>query len=97
LKHLTFDAEDALRAMRALAEDDSATANLCAQMKAADLLSLYFDIHRVWTPPPKKRLKFLRGYRKQDARVFEKFFETENTSKRLDALAKIISLIFYKR
>ena len=94
LKHFRFDTEDSIRAMESLMETDSATANLYACIRAANLLELYFDIHMLWTPPPKKQLLFLRKHDREAAHVFDAFYQAESTQKRIKCLKKIKENVF---
>lgn len=94
LKHFRFDAEDAIRAMKAIAPTDPATADLYAHIKAANLIELYFDVRRLWTPPPKKQLTAIRRFSKKDAKVFDAFFTTSDLSDRLNLLSKMVKVTF---
>ena len=94
LKHFRFDAEDAISAMEAIAKDDSATANLYAGIKAANLIELYFDIRQLWTPPPKKQLKKIRETNKGDANVFDTFFKATDLTERIKLLKKMVKVVF---
>jgi hypothetical protein len=94
LKHFRFDAEDAIRAMRAVASTDPATASMYAHVKAANLVELYFDAHQLWTPPPKKQLVAIRAFNKKDGKAFDSFFMASDLSDRLNGLSKMVKIVF---
>ena len=94
LKHALFDVEDAISAMESITKHDSATANLYAHIKAANLVELYFDVRQLWTPPPKKQLQKIREISKADAKVFDAFFEAVDAQKRITLLKKMVQVVF---
>ncbi len=94
LKHFSFDIEDSIRAAESIAKEDAATANLYVNIKAANLVELYFDIRRLWTPPPKKQLKKIREINKGDAKAFDAFFMAIDTEEKINLLKKMVKVVF---
>jgi predicted nucleotidyltransferase len=58
--HARFDIDDQLHAIAALADTDPRTARLLLSAKVLQLTELYFDVRRLWRPPPKQRLGVLQ-------------------------------------
>ena len=93
LKHFRFDAEDAIRAMKAIASTDPATASMYAHIKAANLIELYFERRQLWTPPPKKQLVVIRVLSIKDAKAIDAFFMTSDLSEKLNHLSKMVKVV----
>jgi hypothetical protein len=93
-KHLEFDIRDSLHAVENLMDKDGATAEMYLQKTVYGLLQFYFDKNKIWTPPPKKRLAWLR---KNDAPLgvnFDTFYRESSIIARLELANKIAEVVF---
>ena len=95
LAHEKFNAEDQLRAIKKLAEEDPAAANHVLHHVMARLVELFFDIKRLWAPPPKKALHLIRRTNPKLGDLLDSFYSPKSSFQRTASLAEqIIQEIF---
>ena len=90
LAHARFDAEDQLRAIKKLAEDDLPAANHALQRKVSALVELFFEIERLWTPPPKKAIQLIRRTNPKLGGLLDLFYASELSFEKSVSLAEAI-------
>lgn len=95
LAHARFDAEDQLRAIKKLAEEDLSAANHALHHNMARLVEVFFDIERLWTPPPKKALQLIRRTNPKLGALLDSFYSPETRFEQSVSLTEeIIQEIF---
>lgn len=94
MRHLKFEKEDKTRAAEYLHETDPATANLYLQTLCQELVELYFELNRQWTPAPKQRLPYMRQAQPDMAKRFDDLFLAENFMKQLEETKKLVDMLF---
>ncbi|OGG47934.1 hypothetical protein A2761_00925 [Candidatus Kaiserbacteria bacterium RIFCSPHIGHO2_01_FULL_51_33] len=93
-EHLEFDTRDSLQGARAIMQDDVSTAEMYLQRMVFGLLQFYFDDHSVWTPPPKKQLKWLREQDKAMADKFDAFYTASSIQDRFNVASELVDTFF---
>lgn len=95
LAHRRFDAEDQLRAAQWLAREDIFAANHALHQIVSRLVTVYFEIERVWEPPPKKALQLIRETNPGIGMLLDSFYSPQSTFEKSVGLAEeIIGEIF---
>lgn len=88
--HRRFDFEDQLRAVKWLAGEDIPAANHALQLVASQLVTSYFDIKRLWQPPPKKALQTIRATNPKLGLLLDALYAPQTTFEDSVALAEAI-------
>ena len=88
LAHARFNAEDQLRAIKKLAEDDLPAANHALHRNVSGLVEVFFDIKRLWAPPPKKALQLIRKTNSKLGALLDSFYSSQVSFERSVSLAK---------
>lgn len=91
LAHRRFDVEDQLRAVHWLAREDVPAANHALQQIVSRLVTSYFDMERLWEPPPKKALQRIRKTDPPLGELLDSFYSPQPTFERSFRLAEEIS------
>lgn len=94
IRHFRFDVDDRIRAIEYLKEQDFATANYFLSVLGDHVISLYFDLRQIWTPPPKQRISYLREHDKKVAQLAEDLFSERSIAERIAAAKSLINAIF---
>lgn len=94
VRHRQFDAEDQLRAVRALTGSDPATAALVLHRLVEALTELAFSLQPEWVPAPKERLKRLRETSTLLAGAFEDFYRSHDLDDKIEAADRLVALTF---
>lgn len=94
IHHLHFDKEDKLSAIEFLKTNDLPTANLYLQGLCQELVELYFEIHQLWTPAPKQRLKKMRAMDKDTAELFDALYQSNTFEDQFKNAKKVIERLF---
>ncbi len=94
IHHLRFDKEDKLSAIEFLKSNDLPTANLYLQGLCQELVELYFEIHQLWTPAPKQRLKKMRAIDKDAAELFDALYQSNTFEDQFENTKKVIERLF---
>lgn len=69
--HMKYNCYDSLRAAERRADSDAASALLIVNNLIFSLTAYYFDLCRIWTPPPKQRMDVIRSTNPALAIAFE--------------------------
>jgi predicted nucleotidyltransferase len=93
-KHTEFDIRDGVQASISLATTDSPTAEMHLQRCIFNLLQFYFDLHKIWTPPPKKQLTWLRENDDETAKRFDNFYTATSQEEKLKSATDLVDYIF---
>jgi hypothetical protein len=97
LAHARFDAEDQLRAIKKLAEDDLPAANHALHRNVSNLVELFFDVERLWAPPSKKALQEIRKTNPKLGILLDSFYSSEPSIEKSVSLAEeMIQEVFGK-
>jgi predicted nucleotidyltransferase len=95
LKQTIFDKKDKLKYIKAIYENDSATANMMLFNTASELTEVFFDVRQKWTPAPKQRLKQIAEIDSNLEVLIREFYaEHTTTTRRLELLEQMITLVF---
>ena len=94
VRHRQFDAEDQLRAVRALSGSDPAAAALVLHRLVEALTELAFSLQSEWVPAPKERLKRLRETSTQLAGAFDDFYRSHDLDDKIEAAARLVARTF---
>ena len=94
IHHLRFEKADKLSAVEYLKDKDLPTANLYLQSLCQELVELYFELHQLWTPAPKQRLKKLREIDKENADLFDTLFCSNSFEKQLRNAKLVVQKLF---
>jgi predicted nucleotidyltransferase len=71
IRHMKYNCYDSLRAAERRADSDTASALLLVNHLVFSLTEYYFDLCRIWTPPPKQRMDVIRSTTPALAVAFE--------------------------
>ena len=93
-KHVEFDISDSLRAIEAFRNNDQATAEMYLQRSIFTLLQYYFDQRGIWTPPPKKQLKWLRDHDSTMGERFDAFYKAPSMQDKQRIAGELVELMF---
>lgn len=98
LTHKKFDAEDQLRAIKGLADNDISAANYALHKIVSIMVELFFDIERIWAPPSKKALQIIRSTNPRLGALLDSFYASEsNFDKSVNLATGIIQETFRER
>jgi predicted nucleotidyltransferase len=93
-EHTEFDIRDSIRAAAAIRDTDPSTAEMYLHRTVFNLLQFYFDDHSVWTPPPKKQLKWLREQDAEVAQKFDAFYKAQTFDEKMKAASELVDHMF---
>ena len=96
IHHLRFEKADKLSAVEYLKDKDLPTANLYLQSLCQELVELYFELHQLWTPAPKQRLKKLREIDKESADIFDALYRSNSFEEQLNNAKLVVQKLFGK-
>jgi hypothetical protein len=95
IKHLKFDAEDSLGAIKVFAQNDIVMANFLLSKKMFDLTELFFDIRQMWLPAPKQRLSKIKDISQEFYNLLYNFYkEGIFVGEKMELFEKAIPLVF---
>lgn len=95
--HKQFDAEDQLRAIKELANNDLPAAKLALNRVMVKLVEYFFDIRQIWTPPTKMQLQKIRVVDPEVGKLLDGFYSQEVKFKESLSLAfDLIEKIFIR-
>lgn len=90
-----FDAEDQVRAVKAIKDEDSDSAQYVLNRMVSSLVEFFFDLHQEWVPAPKERLKMLKRQNPALADLVGKFYgESTGLSGKIEIAERIIGKTF---
>lgn len=94
IAHGRFDADDQLRAIRALQHSDPATAALALHRLIERLSEVFFSLRGRWVPPPKERLNQIRELAPKLGRAFDTIYVAEAIGTKVEAAQDLVDCIF---
>lgn len=94
LRHAQWDLQDQLKAASSLVERDHTTALLILHSKMRQLLELYFDVRRLWTPSLKSILATLRERDAELAEKVEEFYASDSVEEKISITKQVIDTVF---
>tara|TARA_B100000745_G_C20090113_1_gene372612 strand:- start:368 stop:1021 length:654 start_codon:yes stop_codon:yes gene_type:complete len=95
LGQFRFDVEDQLKYVEHILASDPTTANLILTNKVFGLTELFFDIHQMWTPAPKQRLKEIEKLSPEFYSLLKQFYQEQVAIKdKLEVARKITPIVF---
>jgi predicted nucleotidyltransferase len=94
VRHRRFDAEDQVRAVRALMGSDPSTAALVLHRLVEALTELVFSLRAEWVPAPKNRLKRLRETMPTLGEAFDEFYGARDLDHKIEAALRVVARTF---
>ncbi len=92
-----FDIEDQLRAVKWLGREDIPAANHALHWIVSRLVTSYYDIERLWEPPPKKALQLVRTTNPELGVLLDSFYAPQSTfEKSINLTESIVHEVFDK-
>lgn len=89
-----FSAEDEIRAVEAMVDNDTATAHLLLNYVVLALTSHFFDLRQMWVPAPKQRLLSIAELDPKLYAVLKEFYSDTSLANKITAAKKMIPLLF---
>lgn len=97
LGQFKFDAEDQIKYVEAVMNDDATTANFILNNKVFSLTELFFDIRQEWTPAPKQRLAKIKEINPEYHSLLEQFYAGNlELEQKIEVAKKMVPIIFSK-
>jgi hypothetical protein len=95
LWQIRFDAEDQLAYAEFIFPSDPTTANMLLANDVSNLMELYFDVQKIWTPAPKQRIEAIHSLDSEFYALIWKFYESRwDFNERLTLAKSMISVVF---
>ncbi|MBZ0276285.1 MAG: nucleotidyltransferase domain-containing protein [Anaerolineae bacterium] len=92
--HIKFDVFDGIKAAKAHARHDPATARLLLNFKVMQMTEQFFDVHVLWTPPPKQRLAVIKQHHAMLHERFVAFYDEMALTAQIEIARQIADLVF---
>jgi len=90
-----FSAEDEIKAVEKLIDEDTVTASLVLFKTVQSLTELFFDLRKLWTPAPKQRMAKIKDISPKFHSLLQEFYADQVIlQKRIDIAKQIIPIVF---
>lgn len=95
LGQFKFDAEDQIRYVGKIIQEDETTANLILSNKVFALTELFFDIRQQWTPAPKQRLAKIKEVSPEYYALLQQFYTGKlGLEQKIEVAMRMLPIIF---
>lgn len=94
IEHSKFDFDDSLKASKEIFKNDPATASMFLEKTFLSILQFYFDKNKIWTPPPKKIISFIKKNDSSFGQEIDKFYIENKFDEKLKIAQNCLLLLF---